>query len=277
MATTVSELQINLDVAIDILTRFLVNEVRKAGFERGVIGLSGGIDSSVSAFLAARALGPDNVLGVLMPYKTSSPASVADARTVVEQLGIHSREIPITPMADAYFAMQGEMSNLRRGNVMARLRMIVLYDQSEVFHGLVIGTSNKTELLLGYGTLYGDTASAINPLGDLYKTQVRQIAAALGVPEAIQRKAPSADLWINQTDESELGFTYEQVDRLLFYLVDERYSIEDCVALGFERSFVEQVARRIQRTQFKRRMPVIAKVSQRTIDRDFRYPRDWGL
>jgi NAD+ synthase len=152
----------------------------------------------------------------------------------------------------------------------------VLYDQSEAFHGLVVGTGNKTEILLGYSTLFGDSASALNPLGDLYKTQIRQLARAVGVPEPIVTKPPSADLWIGQTDEGELGYTYEEVDRLLYLLVDQRYNPEDCVEAGFAQPFVAGVVRRMMRNHFKRVMPPIAKVSNRTVGYDFLYLRDWG-
>jgi NAD+ synthase len=168
------------------------------------------------------------------------------------------------------------MSKTRQGNIMARSRMIVLYDQSEAFKGLPIGTSNKTEILLGYSTLWGDMASAINPIGDLYKTQVRQLARALEIPSVIVEKPPSADLWIGQTDEGELGFTYEQVDKLLFLLVDHRYSPQDCIDEGFDEKFVHTVITRVRRNQFKRMMPPIAKVSNRTMGYDFLYLRDWG-
>ena len=168
------------------------------------------------------------------------------------------------------------MSDLRKGNLMARARMIVLYDQSEAFKGLVVGTSNKTEILLGYTTMWGDMASAINPLGDLYKTQLRQLAGAMKVPKSVIDKPPSADLWIGQTDEAELGFTYEEVDKLLYLLVDKRYSRQDCVDAGFDKTFVDNVVGRIRRSQFKRMMPPIAKLSARTVGYDFLYLRDWG-
>ena len=160
---------------------------------------------------------------------------------------------------------------------MARERMIILYDLSEAWHGLVVGTGNKTEILLGYTTLYGDSACAVNPIGDLYKTQVRQLAAALDIPEPIRTKAPSADLWPDQTDEDEMGFSYEQVDRALYLLFDQGYTIEEAMELGFERAFLERVWRIVQRNQYKRTIPVIAKLSGRTIGRDFRYARDWGV
>jgi NAD+ synthase len=168
------------------------------------------------------------------------------------------------------------MSDKRKGNVMARTRMIVLYDRSEVFKALPIGTSNKTEILLGYSTMWGDMAAALNPIGDLYKTQVRQLSRAMDIPEVIVAKPPSADLWVGQTDEGELGFTYEEVDKLLYLMVDQRYSAQDCIEEGFDKNFVHSVLTRIRRNQFKRMMPPIAKVSNRTIGYDFLYLRDWG-
>jgi NAD+ synthase len=194
----------------------------------------------------------------------------------VQQLGIDHLEVDISPQIDAYFARFPDADQKRRGNKMARERMSILYDQSWAYRALVIGTSNKTELLLGYGTIYGDMASAINPIGDLYKTQIWQLADALGVPTAIVQKAPSADLWAGQSDETELGFQYRMIDQLLYYLVERRYSVEEVKKLGFDEAFVEDIVRRVRENQYKRRLPVIAKLSSRTIDRDFRYPRDWG-
>ncbi|MBI2000666.1 MAG: NAD+ synthase [candidate division NC10 bacterium] len=270
------DLRLNCDTVRRVLTGFIDNEVRKAGFERVVVGLSGGVDSSLSAFLAAEALGPGNVWGILMPYRTSNPESAAHATLVVEALGIHSLTVDITSMVDAYFATFPDADQVRRGNKMARERMTILFDHSARLGGLVLGTSNKTELLLGYGTLHGDMASAVNPIGDLYKTQVRQLARHLKVPTVIVEKQPSADLWAGQTDEAELGFTYEEVDRVLYLLVDQRYEVADLIAEGFDERFVRAVYHKVQASQYKRRLPVIAKVSSRTIDRDFRYPRDWG-
>lgn len=212
----------------------------------------------------------------MMPYKTSSRESLKDAEKIVKNLGIRSLKIDITPMIDAYFKSFPEADNMRRGNKMARERMTILYDLSAKENTLVLGTSNKTELLLGYGTLYGDMASAINPIGDLYKTQVRQLAKDLGVPKEIVDKKPSADLWLGQSDEEELGFTYEEVDRLLYYLVDKRYTDKELIKLGFDKDFIKKVIKKIQASQFKRKLPIIAKISERTIDRDFRYARDWG-
>ncbi|MDE3078292.1 MAG: NAD+ synthase [Chloroflexota bacterium] len=276
MAEAGNKLTINTAATERLLTGFISNEVRKVGFERVVIGLSGGIDSALSAFLAARALGPDNVLAVMMPYKTSSPASLADAQSVINALGIRSQTIEVSAMADAFIEHCSADSNKRKGNIMARCRMVVLYDQSEAFNALVLGTSNKTELLLGYGTLHGDMASALNPLGDLYKTQVWTLSEAIGVPDAIIQKPPTADLWVGQTDEGELGFTYRQVDEVLYQLIDERYTEQELIERGYDSEFVGKIARLVQRSQFKRALPIIAKVSARTITREFRYPRDWG-
>lgn len=270
------DLTINTELARTILTGFIKSEVTRAGFTRAVVGLSGGIDSALSCMLAVHALGRENVLAVRLPYKSSNADSLAHAELLIEQLEISSTTIDITEMVDPLVARDPEINKLRRGNIMARERMIVLYDQSEVFKGLVIGTSNKTEILLGYSTQFGDAASAMNPIGDLYKTQVRQLARAMDVPEPILDKAPSADLWDGQTDEGELGFTYELVDQLLYLLVDQRYSPAECEDAGFEQPFVDMVVRRIRRNQFKRMQPPIAKLSNRTVGYDFLYLRDWG-
>ncbi len=276
MAEHETSLEINPALARRLLVDFLRTEIHRAGFERGVVGLSGGVDSSLACFLAAEALGPQNVLAVRMPYKTSSPNSYEHGQLVVQATGVQEITIPITNMVDPLFQRFPDANSIRQGNAMARARMIVLFDQSAATRGLVIGTGNKTEILLGYTTLYGDSASALNPLGDLYKTQVRQLARTVGVPEVIIAKPPSADLWAGQTDESELGFTYADVDRLLLLLVDNRYSPQACVEAGFDRRFVETVVERIRRTQFKRALPLIAKLSNRTVGYDFLYLRDWG-
>ncbi|MFZ6020761.1 MAG: NAD+ synthase [Chloroflexota bacterium] len=270
------DLTINTDLTRRILTGFIRSEITRMGFSRAVIGLSGGIDSAVSCFLAAEALGGENVLAVRMPYRTSSADSLEDAQKVIEAAGVQSLTVEITPMVEPLFQRFPDMDNMRRGNIMARQRMIILYDQSAAFNGLVVGTGNKTEILLGYTTLYGDSACALNPIGDLYKTQLRQLAEALGVPESIRRKAPSADLWAGQTDEGELGYTYAEVDRLLYLLVDQRYTPQECIEAGFEPSFVHRVVERMRRNQFKRILPPIAKLSNRTIGYDFLYLRDWG-
>jgi NAD+ synthase len=270
------DLAIHPPLVAEILTRFIRNEIERTGFRRAVFGLSGGVDSSTVAYLAARALGPDNVLAVTMPYKTSSDETRRDSAAVVADLRLQTIEVPITPQIDAYVASVPGVTQMRLANKCARERMTILYDQSAAFEGLVLGTSNKTELLLGYGTQFGDLASAINPIGDLYKTQLRQLAAHLGVPDAILAKPPTGDLWVGQTDEGELGFSYDDVDRLLVLLVDRRWQPADLVRAGFDPAFIDRVLKMIRRNQYKRRMPVIAKLTHRTVDRDFRYPRDWG-
>src|SRR3989454_11254545 len=252
-------LAINPELVRKILVRFIQNEVQKVGFERVVRGPSGGVDSSLVATLASQALAPGNVLAVIMPYKTSDPKSLSDALQVVQQLGINRLEVDITPQIDAYFERFPDADQKRRGNKMARERMTILYDQSSVFRALVIGTSNKTELLLGYGTIFGDMASAVSPIGDLYKTQVWQLADAVGVPTAIVQKAPSADLWAGQTDEVELGFQYREVDRLLYYLIERRYAVAELEREGFARPFIDVVMGKVRDSQYKRRLPVIAK------------------
>jgi NAD+ synthase len=269
-------LRLDEELATKLLTTALREEVEKAGFSKVILGLSGGIDSALSLYLAVRAFGKENVIAVRMPYKTSSPSSLEDAQKAIEDTGVESITIDITPQIDAYYARMPEADHLRRGNKMARERMSILYDLSAYYGALVIGTSNKTEILLGYGTQFGDAVSAVNPIGDLYKTQVRQLAKYLGVPESILTKPPSADLWENQTDEGELGFTYFDVDRLLYHLVDLRYDRKQLIEM-FPESFVDQVIKRVMRNQYKRRMPVILKLSRRTVGADFRYLRDWGL
>jgi NAD+ synthase len=270
------ELSIDTELARKILTGFIQTEIQRSGFNRAVLGLSGGIDSALVCYLAAQALGPENVLAIRMPYKTSSQDSLDHAQLVIDALGVQSQTIPITEMVDPLIDRFPDMENRRKGNIMARQRMIILFDQSEAFKGLVLGTGNKTEILLGYSTLYGDSACAINPVGDLYKTQVRQLSRALGIPVQLVDKAPSADLWVGQTDEGELGFTYEQADQLLYLLIDQRYKPEECVEAGFSEDFVKSVIQRIRKNQFKRVLPPIAKLSNRTMGYDFLYLRDWG-
>jgi NAD+ synthase len=269
-------LDINVDLAKNTIVDFIRSEIQRAGFQRALVGLSGGVDSSLTGYLTAEAMGPENVLALRMPYESSSPESMEHAELVIKATGMKHLDVPITEMVNPLFARFAEAGRVRKGNIMARERMIVLYDQSVAFGGLVVGTGNKSEILLGYTTLYGDAACAIMPLGDLYKTQVRTLAEAVGVPEVILQKPPSADLWVGQTDEGELGFTYAEVDRLLLRLVDGRYTPDQCIEAGFEPAFVAKVMEQMRSNQFKRTMPPIAKLSNRTVGYDFLYLRDWG-
>ena len=278
-----SELAIDTDIARRVIGEFIRGQLEQAGFERAVLGLSGGIDSAVVAYLVAEAIGPERLLAVMMPYRTSSPASRADAESVIAALGCASDLVDISPMVDGYFGSEAAASaseaerlaatQLRRGNFAARMRMAVLYDHSVTWGGLVVGTGNKTETLIGYTTLFGDSASAFNPIGDLYKSQVRQLAVALGVPDPIVRKPPTADLWPGQTDEIEGGFSYPVLDRLLFWRVDKRRSLEEMAELGYEPAVVERVDRLVAGSEFKRQVPPIAKLGPRTAGVDYLYPR----
>ena len=269
--------EIEAEQAIAVILGFIRAQLEQTGFERLVVGLSGGVDSATVAFLAARAIGPDNLLAIRMPYRTSSPESETDALRVVEALGCRTERVEITPMVEPMLPLidgaDEESIRVRRGNVMARQRMLVLYDRSAAFDGLVAGTGNKTEALLGYGTLHGDMAAAIAPIGDLYKSQLRAVAEALGVPAEILAKPPSADLWPGQTDEGELGATYDDLDRVLFALVDRRWSAERCVAAGLDAPLVAWVGQRVARNEFKRQLPPVAKLSLRTPGIDHLYPR----
>ena len=277
------ELAIDTDVARRVIGEFIRGQLRQAGFERTVVGLSGGIDSALVAYLVAEAIGAGNLHTVLMPYRSSSPASRSDAETVVTALGCSSEVVEITAMVDGFYGSEsmigaggeegGSASSLRRGNFAARMRMAVLYDRSVTFGGLVVGTGNKTESLIGYTTVFGDSACAFNPIGDLYKSQVRQMAVAIGVPDAVVRKAPSADLWPGQTDEGEGEFSYPVLDRLLFWRIDKRRTVEEMVALGFTAEMVERVDRMVAGAEFKRQVPPIAKLGPRTTGVDYLYPR----
>ena len=269
--------EIDAEQAVAVISAFIGSQLEQTGFRRLVVGLSGGVDSATVAFLAARAAGADNVLALLMPYRTSSPESQTDAAAVVEALGCRSERVDISPMVDPMLELIGPADDpalrVRRGNVMARQRMIVLYDRSAGFDALVCGTSNKTEALLGYGTLFGDMAAAIQPIGDLYKSQLRAVATCLGVPPQIVAKPPSADLWPGQTDEGELGASYDDLDRVLFALVDRRWTVDRCVRAGLEPRLVRRVVDAVARMEFKRQLPPVAKVSLRTPGIDHLYPR----
>jgi NAD+ synthase len=271
------ELAIDTDVARRVIGEFIRAQLRQAGFTKALLGLSGGIDSALVAFLVADAIGGENLLCISMPYATSSRESLTDAEAVVSSLKCSYRVIAISPMVDGFFGTAApdgsDASALRRGNFMARMRMATLYDQSVPWGGLVVGTGNKTEGLIGYTTHFGDDASAFNPIGDLYKSQVRQLSLAMGVPDAVIRKAPSADLWPGQTDEQEAGFSYPELDRLLFWLVDKRRSPDELVEMGFAAATVERVTLMIAASEFKRQVPPVAKLGPRTLGIDYLYPR----
>ena len=256
-------MKLNNELIEKKLVDFIQKETSKIGINKAVIGLSGGIDSTASAYLTVKALGSENVLGVLMPYKTSSRDSITDSNLVVEKLNIRSKTVEISDMVDAYIIREEnkEMSDIRKGNVMARVRMIILYDESARENALVMGTGNRTEILLGYTTLFGDSACAINPVGDLYKTQLRDLAKYMGVPQTIINKKPSADLWVGQTDEGELGYSYEEIDKYLYQMVNEKKSVEELIKAGFDMSFMQAINNMITKNEFKRLPPKIAKIT----------------
>jgi NAD+ synthase len=268
-------MKINPAFVEKVLTRFIRDELTKFGFTKGVLGLSGGLDSAVCAVLAARALGAKNVLALIMPYGTGFPADIKDAAGLARALGIRKKTIDIAPQVDAYFLRFPTKSRVLKGNKMARERMSILYDFSAREKALILGTSNKTELLIGYGTIHGDMACAINPVGDLYKTQVRELGAYLGVPGRIMKKQPTAGLWPGQTDEEEIGVTYAEIDAVLFELADQRKSRNEVVADGFKAEVVDRIISLIKGSEFKRKLPPIAKISSRTVGHDFLYPYDW--
>jgi len=268
-------IEIDGPFAVKILTTFIKEELAKFGFARGVLGLSGGLDSTVCATLAAKALGPKNVIGLIMPYGRSYGRDVEDAKMVARRLKIKAPVIDVAPMMDAYFMKNPTESRVLRGNKMARERMSILYDWSAREKALILGTSNKTELLIGYGTIHGDMACAINPLGDLYKTQIRQLGAYLKVPKAVLAKQPTAGLWPGQTDEGEIGLAYADIDKILYALVDERTPAKEVIARGFKKKQVQKIMAMIKGSEFKRQLPPIAKISARSIGHDFLYPYDW--
>lgn len=260
----------------EYLQHFLSDEVRKTGIKNVVLGLSGGIDSAVVALLAQRVF-KDNLLCVKMPSQYSSQSSLDDADELCRDFGLNVIAASIEPMLRAYEELNPDMDNLRRGNLSARLRMSTIFDISAKQRALVLGTSNKSELMLGYGTLYGDLSSALNPIGDLYKSEVYELAEYLGVTKSIIKKAPSADLWSGQSDEADLGYTYAELDKALKLYVEDRLSKEEIVKMGCDRDMLDMIIERIFRNQFKRKMPLIAKLTSRTINHDFNYPRDIRL
>jgi len=257
------------------LEAFLADElVRRRGIRKAVLGLSGGVDSATVAFLCARALGPENVYAIRMPYKTSSPSSLADAQTVIDALGIHERTIEITAAVDGYLQFEPDADPRRRGNVMARVRMVVLFDQSAKLAALPIGTGNKTERLMGYFTWHADDTPPVNPIGDLFKTQVWDLARYLGVPLAIVDKAPSADLEANQTDEGDLGITYRNADAILAAIL-QGFDDEQIARMGIAIEEVRLVRRRVDSTHWKRHLPTTAMLTNTAINEFYLRPVDY--
>jgi len=267
-------LEIDAELTAGWLASFLREEFERRGFEKAVLGLSGGVDSAVTAYLSSEALGAQNVVAVRMPYRTSNPDSLAHAQLVIDQLKIQSRTIDISPAVDGYLATEGDADPARRGNVMARERMIVLFDQSAKYHALPVGTGNKTERLLGYFTWHADDSPPINPLGDLFKTQVWQLARFLGVPDVIVSKPASADLIEGQTDERDFGISYAEADEILNWLVSG-YSPTVLDARGFDPAKVELVRKRLAGTHWKRKLPTVAMLSATGIGEAYLRPVDY--
>ena len=269
------DLSLNYKLVGEFIKNFIREEISSNGFGRAVVGLSGGIDSSLVLYLTAAAIGNENVKAVMMPYKTSSPDSLKDALLVVDKLKVPYEIVDISDIADAYLEKSNKIPKVRKGNFLARIRMAVLFDKAFEFQSVVMGTSNKSELLLGYSTWYGDMAASLYPIGDLYKTQVWGLAAEIGVPDKIVKKKPSADLWPGQSDEEELGASYRELDEILALYIDQRKSYDEIISLGYNKDIVGIVFQRVYKTQYKRTFPLIAKFSPRTVGIDFLYPHDF--
>ena len=269
------KLILNAELAVQALVSFIKDAVETTHSQGVVVGLSGGVDSALSAALAAAAIGPDRVHAFMLPHRTSSPDSLSDAEAVAEALGLATYKIDISPMVDAYFEQnEPDASKVRLGNKMARERMSILYDQAKKLGSLVLGTSNKTEILLGYSTIFGDNASSINPLGDLYKQQVWQLAAFLDLPPQVVDKMPSADLWPGQTDEEELGFDYATADEVLYLMFNFGLSDQEVIALEYPEPVVRRIVTLEENNRFKRRLMLIARLSDSAINLDREIPRD---
>jgi len=269
------QLELNAALASQALSEFISDAVETSSTAGIVIGLSGGVDSALATALAVAGLGPDRVHAFMLPYRTSNPDSLADAEAVAKAFKLEVTTIDITPMVDTYFhGVDSEADRVRIGNKMARERMSILFDQAKRLECLVLGTSNKTEILLGYSTIFGDNASSINPLGDLYKQQVWQLARHLEIPSRVVDKAPSADLWPDQTDEGELGFDYSTADEVLYLIFDRGWTHEEVVEAGYPIEVVERITELEERNRYKRRLMLIARLSGSAINLDREIPRD---
>jgi NAD+ synthase len=252
--------QINLEINIENITGFIQQQLLKAGYEKIIVGLSGGIDSAVTAALSVKAVGNKNVIGVMLPYKKSHPDSLAHAKLLAEQLEISSRIIDISPIVDVYFNNNDSDADLlRKGNMMARVRMCILFDLSAKYRALVAGTGNKSELMIGYCTQYGDNACAFEPIGHLYKTEVKEIARVLQIPKVIIDKSPTADLWESQTDEAEMGISYVVLDNILFNLIELGKDKKEILDTGVTEGEIEKVLKMVSISDFKRKMPPVPK------------------
>ncbi len=267
--------QINYEITSKVIELFIKETFEKNGFEKAIIGVSGGIDSAVVLDLTSRALGPQNILALLMPYRTSSSDSISDGKLICESRNVDYKIIDISPSIDAYFKSQPATDRILLGNKCARERMAVLYDYSARIKALVVGTSNKSELLIGYSTQFGDSAAALLPIGDLYKTEIFGLADFLSIPREILEKKPSADLWKDQTDEREIGVTYSELDQILYDIFEERKSPDDLVKAGYGVEIVKKIVNMVINSHFKRTFPPVTKIHSRTIGMDFRFPRDW--
>ncbi len=269
-------LEINCEVAAKVLVNFIRDSIYRNRFKNGILGVSGGLDSALVLALIQQALGSAHTFALLMPYRLSAKQSLAQAKTMCSQLKVEYEVIDISPAVDAYFQRFPTEDRVLIGNKCARERMSVLYDFSARKKALVVGTSNKSELLIGYSTLYGDSAAAFFPIGDLYKTQVYALARYLQIPGEVVDKKPTADLWEDQTDEGEIGITYQELDEILYNLIDLRKRPAEIERMGYAKTTVARIITMIVNSQYKRTMPPVAKLQNRAIGIDFRYLRDWN-
>jgi NAD+ synthase len=269
-------LKIRCDLVEKILVGFIRDSITKNGFKNAIVGVSGGLDSAVVLTLCKKALGASHTFALLLPYRASATESLEHGKLACASGKVAFEVVDISPAVDAYFGRFPAETRLQIGNKCARERMSVLYDFSVRKKALVAGTSNKSELLVGYSTQFGDSAAAFLPIGDLYKTQVFELARYLGVPDPIVAKKPSADLWSGQTDEGEIGLSYHDLDIILHLMIDKRWDEGEIVERGFKLATVRRVKKMIVASQFKRTMPPVCKLHPRTVGIDFRYLRDWN-